>query len=323
MAASGSTHIVMIALAANGAIAVAKFVAFVWTGSSAMLSEAVHSVADTSNQGLLLYGQRRASKPADARHPFGYAKELYFWSFVVAILLFSLGAGDSIYEGVAKLADPHPLQSVFVNYIVLVIAAALEGYAISQAIREFNLRHRGEAVFSALRSSKDPALFTILLEDAAALTGLTVAFCGILIADVGGIPEADGIASILIGLVLAYVAVFIATEVKGLLVGEAATPAVRNGIRDIIVAHARQRGGINAINEIKTMQLGANAILVAASVDFDDRASARTVKDMTQALETEIRASYPDVTKLFIEVQSREGHQATDAAVRADAAKRS
>ena len=172
MAAHSSNNIVILALSANLAIACAKFTAYLWTGSSAMLSEAIHSVADTSNQGLLLYGTHRAKRPADARHPFGYARELYFWSFVVAILLFSLGAGFSIYEGFKKLYDPHPLTNPTINYIVLLVAMVLEGIALRAAVKEFNRRRAGAPALQALRRSKDPALFTIVLEDLAAMLGL-------------------------------------------------------------------------------------------------------------------------------------------------------
>jgi len=309
MAASGSTKIVVIALAANVAIACAKFAAYVWTGSSAMLSETVHALARTSNQALLLYGQKRSQRPADARHPFGYARELYFWSFIVAILLFSLGAGVSLYEGVDKLIHPDPIKNVMISYVVLGVAFVFQAFAMAAAMREANRRHRDEAVFPASRGSKDPVLFTIIFQDAAALIGLTVAFVGTLLADVWGMAEADGIASIVIGLLLAYVAAFIAVEVKGLLVGESASPAERDGIRDIIVAEADGHGQINAINEIKTMQLGANAILVAASVDFKDETSAGDIMQMTQRIEDAIRAQFQDVTKFFVEVQSAEQHK--------------
>lgn len=312
--ATGSTRIILIALGANAAIAVAKFAAFMWTGSSAMLSEAVHSAADTSNQGLLLVGQSRARRPADSRHPFGYARELYFWSFVVAILLFSLGAGVSIYEGVEKLLHPHPISNPEVNYAVLIFAMVFEGYAIRAAIKEYNHRHRGQPVFSTLRSSKDPALFTILLEDAAALSGLTVAFIGILLAHLAGWEAADGIASVIIGVILAFVAAFIAIEVKGLLIGEAATPEVRAGIERILKDGTASDGQIRGINELRTMQLGANDILVAASVDLDDDMSAAEVKDLTIRLETAIKSAYPDVRKFYIEVQSRADHEAMAAA---------
>lgn len=211
----------MVALAANLGIAIAKFTAAAWTGSSAMLSEAIHSLVDTSSQALLLLGLRRARRPADASHPFGHAKELYFWSFVVAVLLFSMGASVSIYDGIHKLATPHPLNDPHVNYIVLAIAMALEILALAKALSVFRRRHVGRGMIEGLRRSEDPALFTVVLEDIAALTGLTLALAGVLASHLLGLYWADGAASVAIGLLLAFVAVFMAIEVRSLIVGEA------------------------------------------------------------------------------------------------------
>ena len=310
MAAAGSKKIVIIALSANMAIACAKFLAFLWTSSSAMLSEAIHSLVDTSNQALLLYGTKRSERPADTKHPFGYARELYFWSFVVAVLLFALGAGFSIYEGVQKLLHPHPLTDPWVNYIVLAVALVIEGFATAAAIKEFNSRRGTKRVMVALRDSKDPSLFTILLEDVAAISGLIIAFLGVWFAHAFGSPTADGIASLVIGALLACVALFLSIEVKGLLIGEAAKPEVQRGIARLINEEKNSNGHILAINEIRTMQLGAKDVLVAASVDFDDTTSASDVKATTQRLETAIRSAYPDVRKFFIEVQAADDHQA-------------
>ena len=310
MAAGGSTKIVIIALTANFLIACAKFAAYLWTTSSAMLSETIHSLVDTSNQALLLYGDQRSNRPADASHPFGYARELYFWSFVVAILLFALGAGFSIYEGIEKLLHPHPLTDPYVNYIVLGVAVLIESYATRAAILEFNSRRGATGIVRALRTSKDPALITILLEDMAAMTGLFVAFLGVFAAHVFGIQSGDGVASIAIGLVLAFVAIFLSLEVKGLLIGEAASAEVQSGIREIIEHEKANNGHILAINEIRTMQLGARDILVAASVDFDDTSTAADVKDTTQRVESAIKAAYPDVRKFYIEVQAAADHKA-------------
>lgn len=310
MATGTSTRIVLIALGANFAIACAKFLAFLWTSSSAMLSEAIHSLADTSNQALLLYGSKRSERPADDRHPFGYARELYFWSFVVAILLFSIGAGVSIYEGIEKLLNPHPITDPWINYIVLALAMVLEGYALSAAAKEFNARRGTKRIMRALRDSKDPSLFTILLEDVAAISGLLIAFVGVFCAHIFGLAMADGIASLAIGGVLAFVAWFLATEVKGLLIGESAKREVREGIAKLIEGEKQRNGHILEINEIRTMQLGAHDVLVAASVDFDGTAQASDVKATTQRLETEIKAAYPDVRKFFIEVQDAAHHTA-------------
>lgn len=310
MAAHSSNHIVVLALSANLAIACAKFAAFLWTGSSAMLSEAIHSVADTSNQGLLLYGTHRARRPADARHPFGYARELYFWSFVVAILLFSLGAGFSIYEGFKKLYDPHPLVNPTINYIVLVVALVLEGIALNAAVKEFNRRRAGRPALQALRRSKDPALFTIVLEDLAAMLGLLIALIGVALADFMDWHEADALASIAIGIILATVATFIAIEVKALLIGEAAHDDVQDGVRAIIEDVDRSEGHIVGINEIRTLQLGANAVLVTASVDFDDTTRAIHIKAATNRLEKAIKAEFPVVTNFYIEVEAADDHAA-------------
>lgn len=300
----------LFALGANLSIAIAKFGAFVWTGSSAMLSEAIHSLVDTSNQALLLYGQKRSERPADARHPFGYSRELFFWSFVVAILLFSLGAGVAIYEGVEKLLHPHPVKDAYVNYIVLAIAIVLESLSTWAAIREFNVQRGDTPVFAALRGSKDPALFTILAEDFAALIGLFIALAGVAAADFGGIPEGDGIASIAIGVVLATVAAFVAIEVKALLIGEAASDDLQAGVGAIIKREVASRRQIRAVNEIRTMQLGAHDVLVAASLDFEDGTVAADIEAATHRIESAIRAAHPDVRKLYIEVQSEIDHRA-------------
>ncbi len=315
MATGGSTGVVVVALAANLGIAIAKFVAAAWTGSSAMLSEAIHSLVDTSNQGLLLLGIKRSQRPADAVHPFGYSKELYFWSFVVAILLFSLGAGVAIYEGVDKLLDPRPITDPIVNYVVLAVAFALEGVSAWKATSEFN-RRRGQApALAGLSASKDPALFTVLLEDMAALIGLTIATIGIAISHVTGSPTADGYASILIGLLLGAVAAFMSVEIRSLLIGEAASPAVRRDIMEAILAEQRQGHPIRAVNEIRTMHLGPTDILVVASVDFEDGETAASIEAATSRIEETIRTRHPAVRRIFIEGQSNRDYARTERAL--------
>ena len=304
----GSTSVVFIALACNLGIAIAKFLAAAWTQSSAMLSEAIHSLVDTSNQVLLLLGLKRAQKPADAAHPFGYGKEIYFWSFIVAMVLFSLGSGVAIYEGIDKVLHPHPINHVYVLYIVLGISIVLEGISTWTAVSEFNARRKSSGLnfIGALRASKDPSLFAIVLEDLAALTGLTIALVGIAAADFGGYERADGIASVLIGLVLGCVALFLGTEIKSLIVGEAASPAVQQGLRDIIKSEAGGGRPIRRINDVRTMHMGPQDVLVTASVDFNDGVTAKTVEDVTERLQAEIKAAFPEVRQLFIEVQSEE-----------------
>jgi cation diffusion facilitator family transporter len=303
----GSKTVVLVALGCNLGIAAAKFVAAAWTQSSAMLSEAIHSVVDTANQGLLILGIRRAKRPPDAQHPFGYGKEIYFWSFIVAMVLFSLGAGVAIYEGILKMLEPRPLQNVYALYAVLAVAIALESYSMIKALREFRGRQEARHGFvEALRRSKDPSLFAIVLEDLAALLGLAIALIGTLAAHVGGYEKADGLASILIGLVLASVAIFMSREIKSLIVGEAASRAVQAGLREIIESETGSGKPVRKINDIRTMHLGPQDVLVTASVDFHDGVSARTVEDVTARLQRMIRSRFPEVHHLFIEVQSED-----------------
>ena len=312
METGGSKAVIFVAFACNLGIAVAKFVAAAWTQSSAMLSEAIHSLVDTSNQLLLLFGINRAARPADAQHPFGYGKELYFWSFIVAMVLFALGAGVAIYEGVEKILNPHPLRDVFWVYAVLLVAIALEGYSMLKAVREFNVRRKpsGLGFVAALRASKDPSLFAIVLEDAAALAGLAIALIGTLFADLGGYDSADGMASILIGCVLGYVAFFMSREIRSLIVGESSSGTVQRGLREIVAQELGPDKPIRTINEIRTMHLGPQDVLVTASVDFEDWVSARTVEDVTARLQAAIKSRYPEVQHLFIEVQSEQAFQA-------------
>ena len=225
--ASGSSKLaVYAALAGNLAIAAIKFAAAVFTGSSAMLSEAIHSLVDTGNQVLLLYGMYRAALPADAQHPFGYGKELYFWSFVVAILIFGLGAGFSIYEGVQGVLRSTAIENVMLSYVVLGFSLLFEMGAGFMALRQF-LAEKGDlGFFAAVRRGKDPALFTVLFEDGAAIVGLMIAMAGIFLGQYLQLPWLDGAAAVAIGLVLAGVAMFLAYECKALLIGEAADPHV-------------------------------------------------------------------------------------------------
>ena len=266
-----------------------------------MFSEAVHSLVDTGNQALLLYGIQRSRRPADARHPFGYGRELYFWAFIVAILLFSAGAGVSIYEGVHKIRDPQPVTDAYINYIVLGLAMVFEGAAFVFALREFNRVKGGRGYLAAVRVSKDPALFTVLLEDAAALLGLAVALCGIFLAQVLELPVLDGVASVAIGLVLTAAALLLAYETKGLLIGEAAKPEVVARIRRIVGAEH----GVDRINEILTMHMGPRDVLFNLSLDFRSTLTADEVEAEVSRLERQIKAALPEITRVFIEAQSR------------------
>jgi cation diffusion facilitator family transporter len=289
-----------------------------FTGSSAMLSEAVHSVVDTGNQWLLLYGLRRSERPADVAHPFGYGMELYFWTFVVAILIFGLGAGVSIYEGASKLLDPHPVTNPSINFIVLGVAAAFEGAAWWIAFREFG-RRRGRLGFvAAVRGSKDPTVFTVLFEDSAALLGLIAAFAGIALSEALDMPELDAAASIVIGLILAITAMLLAYESKGLLVGESARPAVLRGVREIVSGQS----GVSGVNELLTMHLGPRDVLLTLSLDFDDGLSAAEVEGAVSAMEQRIKERFPEVTRVFIEAQGGPDHRRALASPRPPAGNR-
>jgi cation diffusion facilitator family transporter len=238
MASGGPTGVVLVALSCNFAIAAAKFATAVWTGSSAMLSEAIHSLVTTSSQAFMLVGLKRAARPADARQPFGYSREIYFWSFAVAILLFAMGAGVTIYEGVAKLAHPHPVTDPHVSYAVLATAAFLLLISTIKTASAFKARGSEKGLQAPLRSTKEAALFSVLLESLAGLAGLLVAFAGIVAADQFGIAEADGIASIVIGLIMGTVAAFMSIEIHALLIAEPAAPAVTGGIQPPPAAQA-------------------------------------------------------------------------------------
>lgn len=312
MSAGGSTGVVLVALGANFGIAVAKFAAAAWTGSAAMLSEAIHSLVDTSNQGLLLLGLKRAERPADALHPFGYSKEIYFWSFVVAVLLFSMGAGVSIYEGVHKVMDPHPITDPHINYIVLAVAMALEGISTWKAVAEFRNRYPGRGMFEALRRSKDAALFTVVLEDVAALTGLSMAMIGVAAAHLLGLDWADGVASIGIGILLASVAAFMSVEIRSLIVGEAADESVQAGVRELIAAEIGAGLPVKSINELRTMHLGPEDVLLAASIDFQDGVDSREIEQVTSRIESKIQAAFPSVRRIYLEVQNATDHRLSE-----------
>jgi cation diffusion facilitator family transporter len=290
-----NNRVLLLALAANVGIAVAKFVAAAITGSSAMLTEGVHSLVDSANQLLLLYGQRRARRPADAQHPSGYGRELYFWSFVVAIMVFALGAGVSIYEGVLHLINPEPAISPLIAYIVLAIAFALEGGSTFAAFQAFD-RARGDlSWWTALRETKDAPTVIVLLENGAAMAGILVAAGGLLASQFTGNPHFDGAASIVIGLILALVAIFLAIEAKGLLIGEAADPALVAGLRK-----AAERGGVMGVGNVITVHNAPDQIVAAMDVDFDNRIGAGDVERIVREIEADVRAQWPAIIRLYI-----------------------
>lgn len=298
--AAGSKKVIIAALIGNGLVAITKFVAAAFTGSSAMFSEGIHSLVDTGNQVLLLWGLKRSSKPADQRFPFGYGKEVYFWSFVVAILVFSLGAGISLYEGVHSVMHPTPVTNPHVNYIVLGLAIIFEGFALYFAVKEFNRARGKRGYVEAVTGGKDPTLFVVLFEDSAAMAGLIIALVGIWLGQVTGNPIYDGAASILIGVILALTALWLALETKGLLIGEAANPEVVEGIRSL----AAVEDGVVGVNEVLTMHVGPEFILVNISVDFDDDIPAGQVERNISHLDQRIKERFPRVKRVFVEAEA-------------------
>lgn len=278
--------------------------AAVITGSSAMLSEAVHSIVDTSNQALLLWGMKRASRPADEQHPFGYGMELYFWTFVVAILIFAIGAGVSLYEGFQRLGSPREINDIHINYIVLAVAMVFEATAWSIAFREFRKRKGRLGYLKAVQVSKDPTVFTVLFEDSAAMLGLIVAFAGLLLYQWFGDPVFDAVASLIIGAILSCTAMLLAYETKGLLIGEAASREVVNGIREIV----NREPDILSINEILTMHMGPEDVLLNISLDFHDTITAGEVEKTITNLEKSIKEKFPEIARIFIEAQNRIAH---------------
>lgn len=298
--ASGSKKVIYAALVGNALIAITKFVASFLTGSSAMLSEGIHSSVDTGNQLLLLLGLKRAKKPADERFPYGHGKEIYFWSFVVAIMIFGVGAGISIYEGIHSIMDPHPIQNPMTNYIVLGLAMIFEAFAWYFAWKEFKKTKGERGYYEAVRKEKDPTTFVVLFEDTAAMLGLVVAFLGIWIGQLTGNLLLDGIASIVIGLILAVTAAWLAYETKSLLIGESASPEIVSGISEL----AESSDSIRTVNETLTMHVGPNYVLLNLSVDFKNSLDAGHIENAISDLTDKIKERYPSIKRVFIEAEN-------------------
>jgi cation diffusion facilitator family transporter len=296
----GSKKVIYAALAGNLAIAVTKFAAALFTGSSAMLSEGVHSLVDTGNGGLLLYGMHRAARPADRTHPLGHGRELYFWSFIVALLVFALGAGVSFYEGVVHIMAPEPVANAKVNYIVLGLSFLFEGSSWWVALKEFRKQKGKEGWLQAVQSSKDPSVYTVLFEDSAALLGLIVAFAGILAAELLEMPELDGAASIGIGLILGATAIFLARESKGLLIGEPASPEVQRQVLAIV----QQDPAVQRANGVLTVHMGPEEIVAGLSIEFEDHLTAPEIEACVERLEAQLKKEMPEITRLFVKPQT-------------------
>ena len=304
--AAGSKKVIIAALIGNGLISITKFIAAGMTGSSAMLSEGVHSLVDTGNQVLLLYGLKQAKKPADEKFPFGHGKEIYFWSFVVAILIFAVGAGVSIYEGIIHVLHPSEISNPMINYIVLSLAIIFEGGALFFAVVEFNKARGRTGTLDAVRHGKDPTIFVVLFEDSAAMLGLLIALAGVSLSQITGIMIWDGLASILIGCILGATAFWLAYETKGLLIGERADTKTIEGIKALL----GPKKGVSKVNEVLTLHMGPEFILANISLEFSDNLAVGELERMIHDMDAEIKRDYPNVKRVFIEAEDHTSHSA-------------
>jgi cation diffusion facilitator family transporter len=296
---------VYVALASNLAVATTKFAAAWLTGSSAMLSEAIHSLVDTTNEVLLLYGMHRAERPADVRHPFGHGRELYFWSFIVALLVMVLGGAAALYEGIDHVLHPEPMRRPLVNYLVLGASFVFESVSWVAALQAFNSSRGSQGYFDAFRDSKDPTTFIVLVEDSAALLGLVFAAAGIAAAQALDAPLLDGVASIGIGLLLLVASLFLGRETKALLIGEPARPYLRDAVLRIAGADPDVRHANGAL----TVQLGPHHVVAALSVEFQDALDTARIERCVNRIEDAVKEAQPDITTLFVKPQSRETWQ--------------
>ena len=300
MSASASTKVIIAALVGNSAISITKFFAAFMTGSSAMLSEGIHSLVDTGNQVLLLHGMKQAKKPADDEFPFGHGKEIYFWSFVVAILIFAVGSGVSIYEGVRHVMHPTQIENPMVNYIVLGLAMVFEGGAWFFAFKEFGKVKGKRGYIKAVQRGKDPSMFVVLFEDSAALLGLAIALLGIWLAQVTGNAVFDGLASVFIGLILGGTAIWLAVETKGLLIGEGANKEIISSIRQI----AESFEDVEKVNELLTMHMGPEFLLVNISIRFKRGQLTREIESIVAEIDSAIKAQHAMVKRIFVEAEA-------------------
>jgi cation diffusion facilitator family transporter len=296
----GNRKVLIAGLAGNVLVAVTKFVAASITHSVAMMSEAVHSTVDTSNELILLYGARRAEKPASAEHPLGHGREFYFWSFVVALLIFVAGAGVSIYQGVQHVLQPHPMERPIVNYLVLLLSAAFEGGSWWVAFKEFRRRKGARGYLQAAVETKDPSTVMVFFEDSAALLGIAIALAGTAASQHFDAPVFDGIASIAIGVLLAAMAIFLARENKKLLIGESARPALVSSVKQI----ASEESGVANFNGLLTFQIGPNQVVVALSLAFDAQLRAGEIEAIVDRLENRIRQAHRDIVLVLVKPQA-------------------
>jgi cation diffusion facilitator family transporter len=297
---SSSHKVIYAALLGDILVAITKLIAAVLTGSVAMLSEGVHSIVDTANEGVLLYGLHRAERPPDSAHPLGYGRELYFWSFIVALLIFSLGACVSFLEGIIRIFQPEPIKNVVISYIVLALSFTFELITWWIALKNFQRNKGGRGYLEAFKESKDPPSFIVLFEDSAAMIGLLIAFAGIVLAQTLNQPIFDGIASIGIGLLLATTATFLAKESKDLLIGEAAD----RGVIESILAVARKEPGIENANGLLTVHLAPNQIVAILSLEFQDNLTTTEIEHAVVEIERKVKLTQPAVSALFVKPQT-------------------
>jgi cation diffusion facilitator family transporter len=296
VSAGGGTRAILAALAANAGIALAKFVGFAITGASSMLAEAVHSVADTSNQALLLLGQRTSRRKATAEHPFGYGRDRYFYSFIVALMLFSLGSAFAIYEGIHKLQHPEPLTSPIVAVVILVVAIGLEGYSFRTAMVESRKIKGNVTWWGFIRQSRTPELPVVLLEDTGALLGLLFALFGVGLSVITGDPMWDAVGTLMIGVLLGVIAVILIIEMKSLLIGEGATPSELDRIKEALVD-----GRVQRLIHIRTQYIGPEELLVAAKIALKPGLQLTDVAAEIDAAEARVRETVPAARLIYLE----------------------
>lgn len=291
------------AMGANIAIAIVKFIAASITGSSAMMSEGIHSAVDTGNSLLLLLGMKRSQRPPDRGHPFGHGKEIYFWSLIVAILVFSLGGGMSVYEGITHIQHPEVIKDPFWNYVVLLTSMIFEGASLVYAIREFNKTKGKMGFWAEVSMSKDPSLFAVIYEESAAIAGLIIALAGVFLGHYYNNPLYDAIASMLIGVLLIFVAINMVKESRGLLVGESADWGIVKGIYDLVNSNPK----VKTLYYPLTMHLAPDEVLLALDVEFDKVMTVSDLFNTITKLEDQIKMAYPNVKKIYIEAKNFEG----------------